>query len=109
MDHPFSFSYPRYLEVKTTVDERSLNQKVWTAFLDHLEAGPSSPTILDVGGGTGATLLRVLEAMTDRSIIQIDYTLLDPEEEIRPQRPTTSPPGPRATNGPITWRRADII
>lgn len=81
MDHPFSFSYPRYLEAKTTVDERSLNQKVSTAFLDHLEEGPSSPTILDVGGGTGATLLRVLEAMTDRSITQIDYTLLDPEEE----------------------------
>jgi len=79
MEDHFSFSYPRYLEAKTTVDDRSLNRRVWTSFLSQLASVSDVPAILDVGGGTGATLLRVLNAITQRSIDQIDYTLIDPE------------------------------
>jgi len=79
MGEQFTFSYPRYLEAKTTVDERSLNKRVWTAFLSQLASASAVPTILDVGGGTGATMLRILSAMAERPIDQIDYTLIDPE------------------------------
>ena len=81
MSDDFSFSYPRYLEAKKTVDERSLNDDVWAAFLDRIEAASGSLKILDVGGGTGATLLRLLDAAPERSFRQIDYTLIDPEAD----------------------------
>jgi SAM-dependent methyltransferase len=79
MNELFSFSYPRYLEAKKTVDERSLNGRVWRAFLDRLKSDSGPTAILDVGGGTGATLLRLLNAAADRPLNQITYTLIDPE------------------------------
>jgi SAM-dependent methyltransferase len=81
MNGDFSFSYPRYLEAKTTIDNRSLDLQVWRSFLNRIEAASTPVKILDVGGGTGATLLRLLDALPNQSITEVDYTLLDPESD----------------------------
>lgn len=76
-----SFDYPKYLEAKRTVDERALNRRVWETFLDHLVAttSASSIRILEVGGGVGATLERMLARLEAGPITSVEYVFVDHE------------------------------
>ena len=81
MIEPDSYSYPRYLRAKRTVDARSLNRRVWEHFLDALPDTSSRHQILEVGGGIGATFQRLLKALLDKKIgaTTLHYTLVDRE------------------------------
>lgn len=105
MPEPDAYRYDRYLASKTSVDDRALNRRVWSAFVDALTealdartATPESTStpladregreaaiphepllrILEVGGGVGATLERVARALIDRSASGVvEYVLVD--------------------------------
>jgi hypothetical protein len=80
VNEPDTYSYPRYLEAKKTVDARALNQRVWTQFVEKLVApDASSVRIIEVGGGVGATVERVVEALEPQSIEVLTYTFVDIE------------------------------
>ncbi|MCS3632305.1 hypothetical protein GGP55_002921 [Salinibacter ruber] len=82
MSEPATYSYPRYLEAKRTVDARALNRRVWSQFVDALAARGSSPVcVLEVGGGVGATVERIVEALVSRPVDALDYTFVDIEPE----------------------------
>ena len=71
------FQYANYLASKESIDERSLNPHVWSIFLKTFTAFPSGEVkILEIGGGIGATLKRLVRANPSRDI---SYTLLDLE------------------------------
>lgn len=74
-----SFNYPKYLEAKRTVDERALNGRVWNTFLEMIDhrRSASSARILEVGGGVGATLERVLTRLETAPIDSVEYVLVD--------------------------------
>jgi len=79
---PSTYSYPRYLEAKRTVDARALNRRVWARFVDELAArGPSPVRVLEVGGGVGATVERIVTALESRPVDALDYTFVDIEPE----------------------------
>ncbi len=78
MAEPETYSYPRYLRAKKTVDARALNHRVWSEFLDALTDGPSSEIrILELGGGVGATAERIIKAVEDRPVDVLYYTFVD--------------------------------
>lgn len=81
MTEPDSYSYPRYLDAKTSVDARALNRRVWTQFVERLADAPSPIRILEVGGGVGATVERIVEALEDASPDRLHYTLVDIEPD----------------------------
>jgi hypothetical protein len=82
VSEPATYSYPRYLKAKRTVDARALNRRVWSRFVDELAARGSSPVrVLEVGGGVGATVERIVEALASRSVGALDYTFVDIEPE----------------------------
>lgn len=75
---PNIYSYPRYLSAKKTVDARALNQRVWFCFLDRLTDDLNGPLrILEVGGGVGATVERLVDALESRPVDQLQYTFVD--------------------------------
>ena len=77
---PESYSYPRYLRAKTTVDDRALNQRVFDRFVETLIDRPgSSLRILEVGGGVGATVPRIVNALDHQPVDALTYTLVDVE------------------------------
>jgi len=79
---PDTYSYSRYLQAKKTVDTRALNRRVWSQFVEDLGPSESSPVrILEVGGGVGATVERVVEALEGRTPNALHYTLVDIEAE----------------------------
>jgi SAM-dependent methyltransferase len=75
-----TISFRDYLDVKTSLDERSLNPTVQTAFLDALR-GREWLTCLDLGAGTGASLWRLLNAELSAGLaitaVDRDAALLD--------------------------------
>jgi len=73
---PSRYSYPRYLTAKRSVDARALNHHVWTSFLEAL-AGNDTLRILEVGGGVGASVERIIDELEDRSVKTLDYTFVD--------------------------------
>lgn len=78
MPEPDTYSYRRYLRAKRTVDARALNRGVWTQFVQRLSESASSPVrILEVGGGVGATVERIIEALERESVTRIQYTFVD--------------------------------
>ncbi|MEQ8821533.1 MAG: hypothetical protein RLY93_14945 [Sumerlaeia bacterium] len=59
----FEFSFPRYLESKRTVDNRALSRAVWGRFVGEIfgpQGGGRLRRLLEIGGGTGALLRRVM-------------------------------------------------
>lgn len=80
MTEPDFYSYPRYLEAKKSVDARALNRRVWTQFVEQLGTA-SSVRLLEVGGGVGATVERVVEALEGASPDRLHYTFVDIESE----------------------------
>jgi len=76
----FEFHYPRYLQSKLSVDRRSINRRVEADFLSDLSAVEADPIhVLEVGGGTGGTLRRLLSRLraVGDDISQLVYTLVD--------------------------------
>jgi SAM-dependent methyltransferase len=80
-----TFSYPKYLVSKRTVDERARHPGVWKTFLDRLRASATRASrerepvrILEVGGGVGDLALQILRALPD---VAVAYTLIDIEPE----------------------------
>lgn len=108
---PDAYTYARYLTSKISVDDRALNRRVWSAFVDSLlldacmpsaddcpspdadEEGSGTPTlplepdarVVEVGGGVGATVERLGEALIDRAHegleVALAYTLIDATRE----------------------------
>lgn len=70
-NYPITYSFPRYLAAKKTVDDRALNQHVWQLFARHL---PPAPRILEVGAGIGTMVERLWER---RTLAHAHYTALD--------------------------------
>lgn len=80
-----SHSLARYLEAKQTVDDRALNRRVWSDFLDRLWERHSADkrlAILDVAGGIGSTAHRILRALPDDLSGEIEYTLVDVDPDL---------------------------
>ncbi len=76
-----TFSYPKYLKSKRSIDERARHPGVWNTFLDQLRdaaAGASATRrdirILEVGGGVGDLAMKILYALPEGSA---EYTLVD--------------------------------
>lgn len=70
-NYPITYSFPRYLAAKKTVDDRALNHHVWQLFTQHL---PPAPRILEVGAGIGT----MVERLWERGVLeQAHYTALD--------------------------------
>jgi len=69
--------FPRYLASKKTVDDRALNQGVWDALAEYLD-DPWDLEILEIGGGIGTMIERLLERKT---LQHVHYTLLDEQPE----------------------------
>lgn len=77
-DGGLTFSYPRYLASKRTVDERARHPRLWAqmmSFCREVCHNADRPLrILEVGGGVGDLAGDILEALPDG---RVDYTLLD--------------------------------
>jgi len=73
---PDTYSYTRYLEAKQSVDERALHPRVWDRFIDDV-GERSSLRIFEMGGGTGATALRIIDALRTRSVKSLQYEIVD--------------------------------
>ncbi len=69
--------FPRYLASKKSVDDRALNQGVWDALAEYLD-DPWDVEILEIGGGIGTMIERLLERDT---LQHVHYTLLDEQPE----------------------------
>lgn len=82
MTEPDVYTYPRYLKAKKTVDARALNRRVWRRFLNHLTDGSTATLrVLEVGGGIGATVERLVDALESRSVDRLHYTFVDVDPE----------------------------
>lgn len=80
MTEPDTYSYPRYLTAKKTVDARALDRRVWSRFVEAVVQQASSVRVLEVGGGVGATVQRIVNALEPRSVDALHYTIVDIEQ-----------------------------
>ena len=73
-------SYVRYLEAKQTVDERSINQQVWSEFILRLNQSHSEMPlhVMEIGAGTGSTFIKILEAVRLKCF---EYTIVEMEPD----------------------------
>jgi predicted O-methyltransferase YrrM len=71
----FTYSFPRYLAAKKTVDDRALNAHVWQALHQNM---PAHPHILEVGAGIGTMAERLAE---QQFISTATYTAIDNQSE----------------------------
>jgi hypothetical protein len=69
-------SFIRYLSAKRTVDDRSLNVRVWQAMASLC---PASPLVLEIGGGIGTMVERI---SADGLIRPRRYTMIDAQAEL---------------------------
>ncbi len=70
--------FPAYLAAKTTVDDRALNRHVWETLRTSLPPVDAPLAVLEVGGGIGTMLERVMAwGLFDGRTGPIRYTLLD--------------------------------
>jgi hypothetical protein len=78
---PDDYTFQRYLAAKRTVDDRALNHHVWETLHTQLaqRTVPTRPlTILEIGGGIGTMVERLLE---DGRLPSTSYHLLDEQRE----------------------------
>jgi SAM-dependent methyltransferase len=71
-----TYSFPRYLSAKRSVDDCALNRPVWDALAAALQSGSlgPAPRILEIGGGIGTMFQRMVEW---GALSSGHYTLLD--------------------------------
>lgn len=80
MHEPSTYSYPRYLTAKASVDDRALNRRVWERFIREIAARESPIRILEVGGGVGATIQRIVDSLNAQGgEPTVHYTFVDQE------------------------------
>jgi SAM-dependent methyltransferase len=75
-ESPVALDFQRYLEAKRTVDDRSLNPRVWHAFATEMSspAMGARPQVLEVGAGIGT----MLERLVENGVLRVgSYTGLD--------------------------------
>ena len=84
MTIPPEYSFARYLAVKKSIDDRSLNCYVWNTLLQSLQKSfPDKPIrILEVGAGIGTMIERILDWNLLGHII---YTAIDVQAENKVQ------------------------
>jgi hypothetical protein len=78
---PTDYTFQRYLLAKRSVDDRALNRYVWDALHQQLSAragGGDAVTILEIGGGIGTMVNRLLE---DGRIGAAHYHLIDEQAD----------------------------
>jgi hypothetical protein len=96
---PNHYTFQRYLSAKRTVDDRALNHHVWESLHSALaeRASTTHPlTILEIGGGIGTMVERLLE---EERLPATSYHLLDEQasniaaasEHLQPRIITSSP------------------
>jgi len=74
-----TFSYPRYLEAKRTVDDRARHPRVWTVFLEAASEIAAKQAerpirVLEIGAGVGDLATKILDELESEAV---DYTVLD--------------------------------
>lgn len=77
MPAPEVYSYTRYLRAKQTVDERALNTAVFSRLLQEIHSFVAKKdllTVLELGGGTGFTLRKLIPTIQASHIV---YTVVD--------------------------------
>lgn len=76
----FEFSYPKYLEAKKSIDDRSLNQHVFKTMMKTVKSELTGGVIriLEIGAGTGAMIQRLIEW---DFLQQAHYTAIDVEPD----------------------------
>ncbi len=70
-------SYQKYLEVKRTIDDRSLNQHVFRSLRDKA-TGPGRQRVLEIGSGIGTMVVRGIEWGL---LENVEYTAVDMDPE----------------------------
>ena len=74
-----TYAYARYLAAKKSVDDRAINRHVLTELRRLMPAG--EPQVLEVGGGVGTMVARLLEWQIIRAgeytLLDVDHLLLD--------------------------------
>lgn len=78
MPDEIQMSFTRYLEAKRSVDDRALNRGVWDALALRIASEKEAIDVLEVGGGVGTMLTRLLAGGIFR---QARYRLVDLEME----------------------------
>ncbi len=80
MTNPLSYSFPRYLASKKSVDDRALNRHVWRTLSAELALRPANTPlrVLEIGAGIGTMVERALEWGL---LKQANYTALDAQRE----------------------------
>jgi SAM-dependent methyltransferase len=83
----FSYSFPRYLAAKQSVDDRALHRPTWDAMRAELDGGrsPAPLRVLEVGAGIGTMLQRMVkwDLLSNADYYAID---LDPQNLILAQQ-----------------------
>lgn len=82
---PETYSLSRYLSAKRSVDERALNRRVWEAFIHELVDRRSSGDavrILEVAGGIGSTVARILNVLPKARFSRVHYRLVDIDADL---------------------------
>lgn len=76
MSIPQEYSFTRYLAAKKSVDDRSLNRRVWECLAGQLPKAKSSKPlqVLEIGAGIGTMVERMLER---KLLSYTQYTALD--------------------------------
>jgi hypothetical protein len=78
-----TFDYVQYLDVKKSIDDRSLNQNVWKHFSSWLKKESNQKDklkLLEIGAGIGTMIERLLEAGLLRNC---HYIALEPEDSFK--------------------------
>lgn len=85
MEYGADRNLSRYLHAKRTVDDRALNRRVWSAFVERLCAFQEvneSVNVLDVAGGIGSMAVRLLNLISGRTLESVQYTLVDIDADL---------------------------
>ena len=96
---------PRNLASKNTVDDRALNQQVWDALAASLDTY-EDVEILEIGGGIGTMIERLLE----RDLLQhVNYTLLDAQDENVAEARRRLPEWAKENNFVASWEGEKLV
>ena len=75
MSIPSEYSFQRYLAAKKSLDDRSLNRRVWNTLIKEVKQKEPPLRILEIGAGIGAMIERVVEwdLLSNASYSAIDW------------------------------------
>lgn len=105
MPEPMDYSFARYLAAKRTVDDRALNYKVAEVFKDMI-VKDSQAKVLEVGGGIGTMLIRLLGWDVLRGA---HYSLLDLSRESVEEAGRYVPEQAKALGFSANWNGDELL